>query len=172
MVLTSRASPSSLLLCTLHSKRVARQQAGGTVALCAMARMNNRPSYASTAASSRYPSATPMPEHSSDQENRDPDMSARDKAKDRAADAGETRRSSLPTPVSDGSDSRGQKRKLVQIEVAQDDSENEDEAEARFNKYFDPNEDPEVRRDIKRKSRALERDFQGACSLLSEWQRY
>jgi non-structural maintenance of chromosomes element 4 len=90
-------------------------------------------------------------------------MQARDKGKGRAGDATGAQRSSLPTPASEGSDAaRGQKRKRT---APTDDLEEEDdelnEEELRFNRYFDPNQDPEVRRDIKRKSRALEREFQG-----------
>lgn len=70
------------------------------------------------------------------------------------------RRSSLPTPVSEESSdtTRGQKRKRApqgtqSLEVAEDDE--------KFTRYFDPNQDPEIRRQVKRKSRALEREFNG-----------
>lgn len=75
-------------------------------------------------------------------------------------------RASLPTPNSDTNEgNRGAKRKRVPARV------DEQDEEAVFNKYFDPNQDPEVRRDVKRRSRALERRFQGKrlslrCMLL------
>lgn len=128
-----------------------------------MARLNTRPSH-STAASSRYASRTPGPGASSDQENRDPSMASRNKGKERATDVSAPQRSSLPTPASDGSsDVRGQKRKRAEAaqNVEDDDDEDDEDEEARFNKYFDPNQDQEKRREVKRKSRALERDFQG-----------
>jgi hypothetical protein len=63
---------------------------------------------------------------------------------------------SLPTPTSENNDSsRGQKRKRVVVTVPEGDEETD-----KFNKYFDPNQDPDVRRDVKRRSRALEREFQ------------
>jgi len=37
----------------------------------------------------------------------------------------------------------------------------EDEDDEDFLKYFDPNQDPEVRRQLKKKARELEQDFQG-----------
>lgn len=79
-------------------------------------------------------------------------------------------RVSLPTPTSDGSNdaSRGQKRKRV--EVVPSASQYEDPEEERFNKYFDPNQDPEARRDVKRKSRALEREFNGKPVAHPRWQ--
>ncbi|KAF2764525.1 hypothetical protein EJ03DRAFT_281838 [Teratosphaeria nubilosa] len=66
---------------------------------------------------------------------------------------------SLPTPNSDGGDARGQKRKRViaqreQTEEAEDGSEEKD-----FTKHYDPNQDPDERREVKRQSRALEREF-------------
>lgn len=70
-------------------------------------------------------------------------------------------RASLPTPSSYDSESdttRGQKRKRGGEQTREDES---DEEEARFNRYFDPNQDPEERREVKRKSRALEREFHG-----------
>ena len=133
-----------------------------------MARLNARPSHASTAASSRYTSATPR--DSSDQENRDPTPRVRmDKGKERASDTPAT--SNLPTPTSDESNGpRGQKRKRIEIrpqhgrggtQHEDDEDEEVDEEEAKFNRYFDPNQDADERRQITRRSRALERDFQG-----------
>jgi hypothetical protein len=66
-------------------------------------------------------------------------------------------RPSLPTPTSDRNDSaRGQKRRRAAPSPLE-----ADEEEERFNRYFDPNQNPDVRRDVKRRSRALEREFQG-----------
>lgn len=91
-----------------------------------------------------------------------------EKGKGRAGDD-RSSRTSLPTPASESSsEARGQKRKRVvpQQRATQDNDDeadelDEDEREAAiFTRYFDPNQDPEVRREIKRKSRALEREFQ------------
>lgn len=142
-----------------------------------MARLNTRPS-------SRYASEMPGPASgagagdTSDQENHDPVPAIRmDKGKGRAVDR--PSRVSLPTPASDSSnEARGVKRKRLQpqrratevVEEDEDDAPEEEEEEevdeeegeaAKFVRYFDPNQDPEVRREIKRKSRALEREFQG-----------
>jgi hypothetical protein len=106
-----------------------------------MARVNTAPS---VAASSRYASESPT----SDQENRDPGTGRRDKGKGRASDM--PSRGSLPTPTSVDDDATG--------------SPNEDDAdedEEKFTRYFDPNQNAEERRILKRKSRALERDFNG-----------
>ena len=81
-------------------------------------------------------------------------------------------RSSLPTPTSDGSgEARGQKRKRVELrgtrssgtqaDVDEDEDDEEAAAEEKYNRYFNPHQDPEDRRQIKRKSRALERNFLG-----------
>ncbi|KAK5174718.1 uncharacterized protein LTR77_001800 [Saxophila tyrrhenica] len=128
-----------------------------------MARLNNRPS---NAPSSRYNSTTPAPSGTSDQENRDPSMRPGDKGKGRASDAPRPQqRSNLPTPQSEGSSgAQGQKRKRGSLNAApthdEDDEDTDEREERQFKKYFDPNQDPHVRRDVKRKSRALERDFQ------------
>jgi len=123
-----------------------------------MARLNTRPSVLS--ASSRHASETPQPGGSSDQENRDPSATARAKGKQRAMPRPQ-QRSSLPTPTSDGGDaSRGQKRKRVELQPTSGAGDTDGQLE-RFNRFFDPNQDPEVRRQVKRKSRALEREFQG-----------
>ncbi|KAK3703633.1 hypothetical protein LTR37_014329 [Vermiconidia calcicola] len=133
-----------------------------------MARLNDR---ASTVASSRYPSATPGPDNTSDQENYDPDIdhTAKSKRIGGAMNPPPTR-SSLPTPTSDGSgEARGQKRKRVELrgtrssgtqaDVDEDEDDEEAAAEEKYNRYFNPHQDPEDRRQIKRKSRALERNF-------------
>lgn len=92
-----------------------------------------------------------------------------DKGKQRASDP--PRRPSLPTPSSEDSDgARGQKRKR---DSPHDDEDEDDEDEGHdalrkeFTEHFDPNQDPEVRRTIKRKSRALEREFQGEIGHLN-----
>ena len=121
-----------------------------------MARLNTRQSVPS----SRQASATPRPGNISDQENRDPGTGARQKGKQRVMPP--SHRSSLPTP-SDGSDtSRGHKRRRIDADShPTQGAEEGDEDLQRFNKYFNPNQDPEIRRAVKRKSRALEREFQG-----------
>ena len=97
-----------------------------------------------------------------------------DKGKGRARDEPPAR-NSLPTPESgESSDARGQKRKRVEARAQRDREEDDADAggeegegagvEAKFNKYFDPNQDPEERRDLKKRSRALERGFAGAWS--------
>ncbi|KXT08089.1 hypothetical protein AC579_1469 [Pseudocercospora musae] len=118
-----------------------------------MARINNRPS---TVAGSRAGTQTPDPPQASDQENRDP-RPRRDKGKGRAIES----RTSLPTPSSDETDqSRSQKRKRVTMATQEQDlDEDEDPEEAKFKKYYDPNQDADTRRQIKRKSRALQREF-------------
>ncbi|OQO13736.1 hypothetical protein B0A48_01966 [Cryoendolithus antarcticus] len=116
------------------------------------------------APSSRYPSATPGV---SDQENNDPNPTACDEGKGRAMDP--PARSSLPTPTSRHSDgaSSGQKRKRGSDDSAASPCAAETD-EQKFNRYFDPNQDPEERREIKRKSRALERDFnENRAEILS-----
>ncbi|KAK4561673.1 hypothetical protein LTR86_004352 [Recurvomyces mirabilis] len=126
-----------------------------------MPRINTRPS---NIPSSRYGTATPAPEGGSDQENRDPAGQTRDRGKQRAMPppSSHHQRSSLPTPTSDGSESRGQKRKRVTLPPSstQDGGEDDEEEDEEFTKYFDPNQDPEVRRQLKKKARDLERDFQ------------
>jgi len=68
-------------------------------------------------------------------------------------------RASLPTPSSDGSESRGQKRKRVTIHA--DATEEVDEDERKFTEYYDPNQNADERRETNRKSRALEREYVG-----------
>jgi hypothetical protein len=93
-----------------------------------------------------------MPADESDQENRDPHRRKMDKGKQRAGEP--PRKSSLLTPSDDSNEERGQKRKRGD---EHGDSDEEDE----FTKDYDPNQDPEERRRIMRKSRALEREIQG-----------
>ena len=124
-----------------------------------MARINTT---TSTAASSRYASQTPT-SNASDQENREPGARRRDKGKGRALDMAS--QGSLPTPTSvdEAGGSRAQKRRRIQRPDATGSPNDDavDEEEDRFTRYFDPNQDAEERRTIKRKSRALERDFNG-----------
>lgn len=120
-----------------------------------MARLNTRPSVSS----SRWQSATPQRDNTSDQENRDPKATAQpDKQRP-------MERSKLPTPGSDNSNaSRGQKRKRAGPEAHATQGADKEHS-AKFNKYFDPNQDPQLRREVKRKSRALERNFQGSQNV-------
>lgn len=70
----------------------------------------------------------------------------------------------LPTPRSaDEHDTRAQKRRRVtsQGNAGSPNGNNEDDEEAKFKRYFDPNQDVDERRDIKRRIRALERGFNG-----------
>ncbi|KAK5744911.1 hypothetical protein LTR17_001662 [Elasticomyces elasticus] len=126
-----------------------------------MARLNTRPSHAP---SSRFASATPAPGTNSDQENADPSIIHqrvdKDKGKSRATmpPPQQKSRSSLPTPTSDSPDAgRGQKRKRGNMSLPA--ATQEDEDERKFTEYYDPNQDPEERREGKRKMRNLERDF-------------
>ena len=131
-----------------------------------MARLNTRPS-------SRYNSTTPGPGNTSDQENNDP-VTTRDKGKGRAADMPPPSRASLPTPTSDGSDeTRGQKRKRAipqrrasEADQSEEELDEEEREAAKFTRYFDPNQDADERREVKRVSRALEREFQGPYSYI------
>lgn len=128
-----------------------------------MARLNTRPSTVrgSRAGTSVSPSPT-----TSGQENRDPAM-RRDKGKERASMASRT---SLPTPSSDGSGaSRGQKRKRTHAQASAtqeaDVPEDQDPDDAKFTRYYDPNQDAEKRRQVKRKSRAMIRDIHGMSRI-------
>ncbi|KAK5137870.1 hypothetical protein LTR08_006639 [Meristemomyces frigidus] len=118
-----------------------------------MARLNARPSHAPT---SRDESEAPQL-GDSDQENRDP--GARSKGKGKAPAMGPPPgRSSLLTPTSDPSDtSRGQKRKRVEIQPTQ--LTEEEQEEAKLVRYYDPNQNLDERREHKRKSRLIERDY-------------
>lgn len=126
-----------------------------------MARLNTRPSNlpssrpqsARLSQSARqslvYGTDTPAPGTTSDEENTDPHF--REVLAKHAM-------GNLPTP-SDTSEnsSHSQKRKRVEVlPLAEHDAQ-----EQAFNKYFDPNQDPDVRREVKRKSRLLEREFNG-----------
>nr|POF17128.1 non-structural maintenance of chromosome element 4 [Quercus suber] len=92
----------------------------------------------------------------SDEENIDPSTITRDKGKGRADMPSQSRSETLPTPDSDSSDdsARGRKRKRGMTQPDEADLQ-----ERAFNRYFDPNQDPDIRRDIKRRSRLLEREF-------------
>ena len=76
---------------------------------------------------------------------------------------------SLPTPTSadDRSVLRAQKRRRIH----EDDTTGPPNGaggndEDRFTRYFDPNQDADERRDLKRKSRALEREFNGGWVMV------
>lgn len=119
-----------------------------------MARVNNRPA------------GTPTPDHiqTSDQENRDPTRhSRRDKGKGRMASSSTRMETRLPTrdpdSTPDPDQSRGQKRKRVTTATQEEDLDEEEDA--KFKKYYDPDQNAETRRQIKRKSRALQREFNG-----------
>ncbi|KAK5118433.1 hypothetical protein LTR62_002947 [Meristemomyces frigidus] len=124
-----------------------------------MAHVNTRPSHVS---STRYGTATPGPGGGSDQENQDPEGNTRrDKGKQRAMPPPSG--STLPTPTSDAdeneNESRGHKRKRTTIPPRGPQTQSEVEQEEEFTRYFDPNQDPEMRRQVKKKVRALEREF-------------
>lgn len=77
-----------------------------------------------------------------------------------------SRQKSLPTPSTENSDaSRGQKRKrpqhTQQLTQPSDIPDDVDPEDPTYNRYFDPDQKIEARRDVKRKSRALHRQFQG-----------
>lgn len=67
----------------------------------------------------------------------------------------------LPTPTSDNGASAGSKRKRGVASAGRVASGDEHDEEPEFTQYYDPNQDPEERRNLKRKSRALEREFNG-----------
>ncbi|KAF2721708.1 Nse4-domain-containing protein [Polychaeton citri CBS 116435] len=132
-----------------------------------MARLNTRPSYFR---SSRLSTITPDP-IDSDRENQDPSPSSRrPKGKQKTASPAQSR-NSLPTPLSDrsmthnddeqSSDSttHGQKRRRLDRSNPQREAQYSDEEEAKFNRYFDPNQDPEWRREVKKQTRLLDRRF-------------
>lgn len=65
-------------------------------------------------------------------------------------------RTNLPTPTSDGSSGRrGQKRKRAHVPSVTEELDQEE----KFRRFYDPDQNPDIRREIKRKSRALEREF-------------
>lgn len=79
-------------------------------------------------------------------------------------------------PGSDTRDTaRGQKRKRAEPQPATkaDDIDSDGEVpqapedEEKFNRYYNPAQDPEQRRQVKRKSRALEREFNGRWSAAA-----
>lgn len=76
---------------------------------------------------------------------------------------------SLPTPTSvdEHGTLRAQKRRRTQglDTTGSPNDEGADTEEDKFTRYFDPNQDADERRDLKRKSRALERDFNGEQRL-------
>lgn len=124
-----------------------------------MARLNTRPSTLSTT-SSRYRSVTPVPHY--DQENVDPEApQTRDKTA--MADVHQPAPVISPTPPSadDHSEAqRGQKRKRSAITAAtraHTDDVNEEEEE--FTKYYDPYQEPGQRREVRKRVRELDRDF-------------
>lgn len=78
----------------------------------------------------------------------------------------------MSSRTSDGSGaSRGQKRKRTHAQAqAQagatqeaDVPEDQDPDDAKFTRYYDPNQDAEKRRQVKRKSRAMIRELHGMC---------
>lgn len=85
-------------------------------------------------------------------------------------------RGGLPTPSSDGTENvrgqnvRGQKRKRAAAHPSatqpDDIAEDEDPESLRFTRYYDPNQDADARREVKRKSRTIQRDFNGMSYLL------
>ena len=127
-----------------------------------MARLNTRPS---VVGNPRTRTTRVEPVDTSDQENQDPSAQTAEKEKESVMSSRHSSPLSLPTPTSDdNSTQRGQKRKRAVEQTRETRSENGDgseDEEERFNKYFDPNQDPETRRQTKREARALERDFQG-----------
>lgn len=107
-----------------------------------------------------------MPE----QENRDP-ATRRDKGKGRASTASRT---SLPTPTSDTSGaSTGQKRKRARTQAGAtqeaDIPEDQDPDDAKFTRYYDPNQNADQRRQVKRKSRAMIRELHGRSRIQIGW---
>lgn len=76
----------------------------------------------------------------------------------------------LPTPssVDEHGLPRAQKRRRTQgPDTTGSPNEDEVDDEDKFTRYFDPNQDADERRILKRKSRALERDFNGKWKLPS-----
>ncbi|KAK0791191.1 hypothetical protein LTR02_013686 [Friedmanniomyces endolithicus] len=128
-----------------------------------MARLRPRSSHAP---SSRFDSATPAPTpgSNSDQENQDPVPARSDKGKGGAMSPPHPRpqqRASRAVPTPDTTDARGQKRKRTTRPTQETSTpEDVDEDYQKFHEFYDPNQDPETRREQKRKSRALEREFQ------------
>lgn len=89
----------------------------------------------------------------------------RDKGKGRAS---ESSRTSLPTPSSDDTErARGQKRKRTHFAMTQeaDIPEDQDPEDVKFTRYYDPNQNADQRRQVKRKSRAMYRKLHGMFGL-------
>ena len=131
-----------------------------------MARLNTRPSIVGEPRAGTPNAAS---NNASDQENRDPRSQRARRGKNAAMSSRSSSPPSLPTPASGENNTlRGQKRKrnVEPPSGTQMTSGNgPDEDEERFNKYFDPNQDPEARRQTKREARALEREFNGELGL-------
>lgn len=118
-----------------------------------MARVNQRPSETpalssnlSVAPSSVAPSS---PNPSSDKENRS-DLPSRDKGKGRMQ--------------SNTTGSHSAKRRRTQARPTTSAARDDEPEESRF---YDPTQDQHERQEIKKKSRALEREFNGACSCIA-----
>lgn len=118
----------------------------------AMARVNQRPS--ETPALSSHLSVVPSsvapssPNLSSDKENQS-DLAPRDKGKGRMQ--------------STRSDSHSAKRRRTQARPTATAAHDQELDESRF---YDPTQDQHERQEIKKKSRALEREFNGACPCI------
>ncbi|CAD0110021.1 unnamed protein product [Aureobasidium uvarum] len=118
-----------------------------------MARVNQRPSE-TPARSSNIPAGPPSvapspPNLSSDKENQ-ATSAPRDKGKGRMQ--------------SSTSDSHSAKRRRTQPRPTASAANHEEPNESRF---YDPTQDQHERQEVKKKSRALEREFNGACSYVS-----
>ncbi|GAB7348728.1 hypothetical protein MBLNU459_g7465t1 [Dothideomycetes sp. NU459] len=104
-------------------------------------------------------STPPSPLHTSpsslsDKENQ-PASRPKDKGKGRMRPPAE-----LPTPTSDdASGSHSAKRRRIESSRNGGADDGDEDEEDQSQKWYDPNQDPTIRQDIKRKSRALEREF-------------
>jgi hypothetical protein len=116
-----------------------------------MARVNQRPSE-TPARSSNFPTAAPSsvapssPDPSSDKENH-PASASRDKGKGR-----------MQSTTSDAHSAKRRRTQARPVATAVDDQDLDDES-----RFYDPTQDQHERQEIKKKSRALEREFNGAC---------
>ncbi|KAI5249282.1 hypothetical protein E4T43_00651 [Aureobasidium subglaciale] len=123
-----------------------------------MARINQRPSETAAKTSSNLPAATATapsdppssPTPSSDKENRCT-SAPRDKGKGRMQ--------------SDSTTSHSAKRRRTQPPTNASAAHDQEHDESRF---YDPTQDQHERQEIKKKSRALEREFNGACPCNSQ----
>lgn len=73
----------------------------------------------------------------------------------------------MPTPSSDDTErARGQKRKRAHFGMTQegDIPEDQDPEDVKFTRYYDPNQNADQRRQVKRKSRAMYRKLHGMCT--------